>query len=177
MMLAWEVQIRGGPKQQQRRLNALLKECLQATIDYWHTKNAPRHFKRGARQRYGYEPRKMGAYIKRWPEKRGKPDLVFSGRLMRMILQRLSLSGTRKLARGRMQGPPYLVEAGRRKYVRRALKKRGGTTEYRFLQMPDMGAEIMTVKPDEERDLMAFADKWLTQRLNAIDEAETIRSS
>lgn len=176
-MLVTQITIVGGPEHQKKELTEIAKDTLQAVIDYWHTNIAPRHFQRGARGKYNYQPRKDKAYWRRWPEKRGKPDLVFSGRMERMVLQRLALSGTAKLARGRMTGPTYLVEAGSRKYVRVALLKRdrrtGGASGARFIQLPDMGSEVIAVTPDEERELLAFADKYSTVRLNGVATTET----
>lgn len=165
-----------GPKIMAKNLNPALQEALREGVKFWHRTLAPGHFRMGAAGKYGYAKRNRKAYLRRWPEKAGKPDLVFRGILKMQILGSIRVSGTAKLASGRLHGPPYFVRAAARQYVRIALRKRGNaTTEYRFVQLPDMGAEVLATVPEEVAKLADVCAALVEIKLKSGTETTTQR--
>jgi len=67
-----------------RRAPEILKEGVQKAAMFWHERNLPKHFIRGAGVRYGYAERTR-KYLKR---KKNKPHLVFSGGMEQQIKSR-----------------------------------------------------------------------------------------
>lgn len=94
------------------------REVLRASYEdlggYWHRKFLPRHFRKGAQERYGYRPR-QDSYLKRKRRDaaRGKAieggttPLVYTGLLRRMMTRSAIIRGFPTRARVEMQRPSY----------------------------------------------------------------------
>ncbi len=95
------------------------REVLRAAYEdlgaFWHRKLLPRHFRKGAQDRYGYRPR-SAAYLRR--KKRdaargraiegGTTPLVYTGLLRRLMTRSAIIRGFPTRARVEMERPSYM---------------------------------------------------------------------
>lgn len=77
-MIFIQVKVNEGPVEKTRRFLLACARANEIACRMWANEFLPGHFKRGAHGKYDYAPR-SSKYLKR-RDKRGKPDLVFSGR-------------------------------------------------------------------------------------------------
>lgn len=136
-------------------LRRAVKAELQKTVEDWHENILPRHFARGAKQRYGYQDR--SDKYNRWKRKKfghSRP-LEKTGQLKRQVLRRARISGTSKRATVTMDAPRYMYQ-------------------YKPDQ-PDKAGEITAVTNDEVQSMALSLDRNLGIRLNGNKRKETVR--
>lgn len=144
-----------GQGMQKRNVNKYVTLSLKAMLFEWWGRFFDRHFKRSAPSRY------PGIYKKR-TRQRGRANPrpnVRTGRMMRQLKRSFRVTGTNKLMRGQMKGPPY-TDLGR--------TGTGG-------QQPDKAREITWISRSEERQLARFFKTNLIAFINEDKVTKRIR--
>jgi hypothetical protein len=77
-MILIDVKINEGPEGKTKRFLEACQIADEVVCRYWAENYLPVHFQRGAHAKYNYAPR-TSKYLNR-RDKRGKPDLVYTGR-------------------------------------------------------------------------------------------------
>lgn len=138
-----------------QELRRAVKQQLQAVADAWHSNILPRHFKRGAKQRYGYQERKA-SYNKRKEKRYGhRRPLEYTGQLKRQVLRKARISGTSKRATVSMDAPRYMYQY-----------KPGA---------PDKAAEITAVTQDEAESMAIQLNRNLVLSINSDKRKRTVK--
>jgi hypothetical protein len=134
-------------------LRQAIKDLLQQEVAGWHDNTLPRHFARGAKQRYGYKDRSP-RYEKTKKRIHGHTrPLEFSGTLKQQILRKARISGTSKRATAAMDVPRYFFQ-------------------YKPGQ-PDKAAEVTAVTPAEVTGMAVSLDRNLRIRINTTETKKT----
>jgi len=158
----------------------LTKESFAATAEHWRTKIMPRHFRPGARGKYGYQPRKPG-YRKQterqrrrkllstvaWAIKTGRAipaalnaDLIYSGRLRAQMIE---LSAARGFpTRGIVSVPSLPGHAPER-------PKPGNSR-------PPVFEEATRLLPSERDELLDMLQSRIERGINQIVERKSHRT-
>ena len=156
-MLRGVIQYKGSPEVKAKAFRGILKEEMLGIIDFWHEKYLPRHFTKAGARDYEYKERSEGHMKKKIRYFRHAYPLVFTGDMKRMLLRRITISGTAKKVTGRLTGPKYLYQY-RKDY-----------------NQPHKAEEVVrTTQPE----VLVFAhrlDKKITKRINAIKTTQTKR--
>jgi len=140
-----------------RAWREVLRNAMTEVALYWHRVMAPRHFRDDARGRYGYLPRTKK--YEKGRQKKGKPDLIFSGATYRAVVQ----------------GTPQI-----RAFPTRA-NLHYDTEDYIQMhpvgssKMPNLGQEITRVMPDEGIELGRMAAASVEQGIQRLMEHEWFR--
>jgi len=118
MPVRGEIHYVGSPESTLRQLRPTVKTHLKAIGSLWHKEFLPRHFRRGAQRRYGYQ-RRSQRYLKRKQRAAergmiprsslGKP-LVFTGVSEEQISRRSDITSTSKRARVKMSAPKHFFQ-------------------------------------------------------------------
>ena len=99
---------KGTPRQLISKLRTrILKAALERGGDYWHDRILPRHFRPGARHKYGHRRRSKSYQRKKEKIFRHNIDNVWTGRMMDQVTSGRWLSGTAKRITVRMSVPWY----------------------------------------------------------------------
>lgn len=145
------------------RLDAMKKapelagQAVQAGAEYWHSGTIPKHFARGAFQKYGYAERNIN-YLKD-PRKAGKPALVFSGSLRGDIIRQAAF---KQLGKGSVETKmwarvlnlvPNMPQNSEDYFVRQSSGK----------SYPNMKREIKILLLDEHEAIAAVVVKQLEE--------------
>lgn len=159
-----------------RAFDRILKGVNQAMAEYWHKYILPRHFKKGAQRRYGYQQRskkhlqrkasRWGLSPDQWRAMENHP-LVFTGALRDRVTRYAQVKAYPARFSVTMHGPYYST----------ATSKRGGAVAYRSyvagkpkpkaqggggrVMMPDMAEEITLLLDSEQEELRQHAQKML----------------
>jgi len=138
----------------QRAGRRILKATHHAIGSRWDREFMPRHFRRGARDRYNYKQRGLGYRQKKERLARagliprgGKADLVFSGLLERTMVRRHNIRAFPARVTITLPGPSYF------------------TSKPRNPNRPNMAAELTAVHTNEQRQLLETADKVQTRQI------------
>lgn len=140
-----------------RAVQRVAKGIHEIVGTFWHRVILPRHWRKGARERYGhqqrtakYQRRKLNAFFYGGGGKLGRPeapdrDLLWSGLMRRSLMEfgRVRAYPTRFSVT--MHGPRYV-----------------GMRPFRT-GMPNMGAELTTVTEDEQQEMAEEAEAHLPQ--------------
>ncbi len=136
-------------------IRRLVKQELLDSVDFWHSEFLPMHFKRGAKQKYGYKDREK-RYNERKRRKKGHTrPLEFSGQMKRELLRRVRLTGTSKKATGSMSAPRYMY------------KYQPG--------QPDKASEVTAVTQRELQQMAFQMDRKLQKKMNRNRKKRTVR--
>lgn len=148
-----------------REWRKIVKATLSAMAERWHSKYAPKHFQRGAAQRYGYRPRNRAYKKRKRNEARvGKidrraetNDLIYTGDLERAVLHFPEIKATEGRATVQMAAPSYVPARPPRR------------------NSPWMAAEITATIESEVNDLSHVGDVTMTDEINT-SKAPTIKT-
>ena len=146
------VLIIGGPEHHRRGMPPAMRGGLRRVITYWHRKYLRQHFRKGARQRYGYKPRSRRYEERKFRAKGHRAPLTWSGLTRRMVQLPIPVMATAKSGRGVMQVPWY---------VRMVPRKRNA---------PSLGKELIITRTDEARDMQDVLHDDVLEQLLANRE-------
>lgn len=162
MKMQTTITYRGPVEGKVKGYSAHVKQSLREVVKLWHSTMLPRHFDTiGAlRSRYPQQQFKSRSrnYMIRKAKKVGHQRLLdFTGRTRLDVVRKITITGTSKGARGRMNGSNRALNFGGR------------------ADMPDLRAELTTVN-QEESDLMAqvLGDK-IAKFLNDRSETKVVK--
>lgn len=155
MPVTAEIIEKGSPRQAERAFRKSAKAELPTTIEEWHKKYLPRHFKPGAASKYKYRRRSKKYQASKQARGQAQP-LVLSGDLREQVLRQIKVSATGTGASGRLRGPRYLIPSNRRRSQRN----------------PDMAAELLAATGDEVRSLSKSFETRVTRTLNELKTVE-----
>lgn len=146
--------VRGGPAHYKKAYDNAKRDGFIEMAKEWGENMLPQHFAPGAEARYGYAPRTSKYMNSR--AKRGKPPLVFSGRL-RDTVSGHTITGYKSKAKVRIPVPWYVPETeGSALFGRRVTK----------WKQPFIAKELTAVSADESAALSAIMTKMLTREMN-----------
>jgi len=156
-MIKYRVKLIGTPDVVLKSTPRITTEALKETPRLWHARFFRRHFQGGAAARYGYRPRST-KYVLRKKRKFGHTaPLIYTGLMRKQLGRGIFVTGNRYRAKGVMHGPRYV-------FMRQtAINNR-----------PYLAGEVTALAPDEERELTAHLDRFITQRINELQEPRTI---
>lgn len=157
--IEWASIFQPDAKKTERAFSRILKAVNEAMAEYWHKNILPRHFKKGAQDRYGYQERteqylrrkarRFGRSPEQWESMRDFP-LAFSGNLRRRITRFAQVKAFPTRFTVKMFGPFYV---GGKPKSRAA----GGGR----VTSPNMEAEITTLLDSEREELRQHAEKMI----------------
>lgn len=100
-MIYMQLEILDGADDKAKRLVPALDKAIKDAIAGWHANILPGHFKHGAKSKYRYDARSPGYYRRK--QKKGLPDLVYSGEARRKLKRKsfFRVSGSRGRLAGR----------------------------------------------------------------------------
>lgn len=137
-----------APEDDPKKFLLGLKRGLRAATEYWHRHMAKKHFRAGAKAKYGYAERSQ-AHNRRKRRLYGHAQpLVFSGQARRWITTRLPPGRVRKTSKG-WQGR---VAISAPKYFYQYRKDYG---------QPDKAAELTTTTEQEAAELQGVIEQEL----------------
>ena len=139
----------GGAHLEPKVLRRYLKEALQETALFWHSRLLPRHFRMGAAQEYGYKPRSPKTRERKRRAGVHPPIALVTKKseLRELSTRQASVSGSSKRARVSFSVPP----STRQQYVR----------------------EITTVSAKDEKALSKVLDRAMQERIDGDKTTET----
>ncbi len=77
-----------------------LTAAVKTSVGAWHKNVMPRHFKRGASGRYGYQKRNEKYLKYKNKRKPGRPDLVYSGYSKKILSMPMRVTASKGIVRG-----------------------------------------------------------------------------
>ena len=140
----------------QRTWRTIGRDIHHRVGEYWHKHFLPRHWKRGASTRYGYQARsgkyrrKKAALAKRGVAKAPNTDLLFTGRLREAMVDYADIRAFPTRFSVSMYGPKYV-----------SMRPKNPS-------MPNMGAEITATTDSEQQQLADLAEKRMERLVNAF---------
>lgn len=144
----------GAPDAKAKELRRIIKEGLQQVATGWHADVLPRHFARGAKQRYGYKDRSPQYERRKQRKYHHTVELVYTGQLMREVSRMARVSGTSRRVALSMSAPQYLYK-------------------YKPTQ-PDKADELTRVTQDEAEGLAKSLDRIAQAEFNRINPKRTV---
>ncbi len=157
--IEWASIFQPDAQKTKRAFERILKAVNDAMGEYWHKNILPRHFKKGAQDRYGYQERtesylkrkarRFGRSTEQWESMRDFP-LAFSGNLRRRITRFKQVRAFPTRFTVRMFGPFYVGGRPKPRSV-------GGSR----VTSPNMAEEITTLLDSEREELRQHAEKML----------------
>lgn len=149
--------LRPGAK---RKAHKAVLAGLKDAVRFWWKTYLPRHFERGAVQRYKYEPRSRGYLVRRRKAKGHSDPLTFTRTMRRMLSTGIRVTGSLgKGVKGRMRGPRHAF-----------IQKSGKATN-----QPDKVRELKATVKEEATQMARVLDERSTAELNRPDPVERVR--
>jgi len=147
-----------------RAWRTIMKEAHVAIGARWHKRMLPLHFKRGARNRYGYAPRKDKYKRRKARLERsgriqgfGDQDLVYTGLLKRSALGLASIRGFPTRAKIDLTLPSY--------------------ARVNFMPgRPQLANEVLAVTPDEHQTLGSVLSREIARRFKKLTGRHIVKS-
>lgn len=144
-----------------RAWRRITKAAHELAGKLWHALMLPKHFKRMARSRYGYQPRKERYKARKARQQRhgliegfGDQDLVYTGKLRDMALRMATVKGYPTRAKVILDLPSYA-----------RINTFGGR--------PNLAAEVLAVTPDEAAQLSLVIEREIDAGLKALKTTAT----
>lgn len=151
-MIRTRFMVINGPREMKRGMKSALKAGIEKALDWWHENRLPKHFKRGAAQKYGYAKRTEKYNRAKQRKKHHQQPLVWSKRMQRELERRISFTGSTRQVHGNMFGPRYL-------YIITEPTKSSG-------ERINKVDEILARTDREERMMMSIIDREVERRMN-----------
>lgn len=185
-MISWAIQLREARPLSVtiRRWREICRKVFAEVGEKWKSENLPDHFNLAAGNKYRYKQRGIG-YIRRklkrlfkgkgYPEARrlGPIDLVYSGRMYRMVTKGAIVTPYPSRATITMPGPQYIsgvagggVGRGMRVNKGGYIDPKSGKTRAANTR-PNMAKEIMSDTTQQKLEIGIEIDRLLTEAINA----------